>query len=204
MKLAVFTNWDMYRLCLLRHFKKIVSSGFSKDRNSEKAAGPQSVSPSTLEHCAEQMSPVFTFLTPHWRPCHVTACFKTIIPVPKTTRTAWLNDYIPVTLTSVVIKSFEQLVLSHLKTIKGPLMDPLQFTYRANRSVDDAVEMALHFILQHLVQDPLCGFQLCLQHHHLAFALPATQAWNYAGETPSWTPGPSALVPLKVASIPLY
>src|SRR4029434_2965331 len=29
-------------------------------------------------------------------------------------------------------------------------MDPLQFAYRANRSVDDAVNMALHFILWHL------------------------------------------------------
>ena len=29
-------------------------------------------------------------------------------------------------------------------------MDPLQFAYRANRSVDDAVNMALYFTLQHL------------------------------------------------------
>ncbi|KAK3549702.1 hypothetical protein QTP86_007167 [Hemibagrus guttatus] len=56
----------------------------------------------------------------------------------------------PVTLTSVVMKSFERLVLSYLKDITDPLLDPLQFTYRANRSVDDAVNMALHFILQHL------------------------------------------------------
>ncbi|KAK3532636.1 hypothetical protein QTP86_027367 [Hemibagrus guttatus] len=34
--------------------------------------------------------------------------------------------------------------------ITDPLLDPLQFAYRANRSVDDAVNMALHFILQHL------------------------------------------------------
>ncbi|TWW65141.1 hypothetical protein D4764_21G0000410 [Takifugu flavidus] len=31
-----------------------------------------------------------------------------------------------------------------------PLLDPLQFAYRANRSVDDAVNLALHSILQHL------------------------------------------------------
>ncbi|KAF7656412.1 hypothetical protein LDENG_00041650 [Lucifuga dentata] len=48
------------------------------------------------------------------------------------------------------MKSFERLVLSHLKAITDPLLDPLQFTYRANRSVDDAVNMALHFILQQL------------------------------------------------------
>ncbi len=48
------------------------------------------------------------------------------------------------------MKSFECLVLSHLKAITDPLLDPLQFTYRANRSADDAVNMALHFFLQHL------------------------------------------------------
>ncbi len=32
----------------------------------------------------------------------------------------------------------------------GPLLDPLQFAYRANRSVDDAVNMGLHYVLQHL------------------------------------------------------
>ncbi|KAF7653890.1 hypothetical protein LDENG_00077400 [Lucifuga dentata] len=61
-----------------------------------------------------------------------------------------LNDYRPTALTSVVMKSFERLVLSHLKAITDTLLDPLQFAYRANRSVDDAVNMALHFILQHL------------------------------------------------------
>ncbi|KAK3553460.1 hypothetical protein QTP70_003505 [Hemibagrus guttatus] len=48
------------------------------------------------------------------------------------------------------MKSFERLVLTYLKNITGPLLDPLQFAYRANRSVDDAVNMGLHFILQHL------------------------------------------------------
>ncbi|KAK3535563.1 hypothetical protein QTP70_016833 [Hemibagrus guttatus] len=48
------------------------------------------------------------------------------------------------------MKSFERLVLSYLKDITDPLLDPRQFAYRANRSVDDAVNMALHFILQHL------------------------------------------------------
>ncbi|KAK0145059.1 hypothetical protein N1851_016045 [Merluccius polli] len=59
----------------------------------------------------------------------------------------------PVILTSVVMKSFERLVLAHLKDITGPLLDPLQFAYRANRSVDDAVNMGLHYILQHLPRD---------------------------------------------------
>ncbi len=55
----------------------------------------------------------------------------------------------PATLTSVVTESFERLALSHLKTITNSLLDPLQFAYRAIRSVDDP-NIALHFILQHL------------------------------------------------------
>ncbi len=78
----------------------------------------------------------------------------------------WLNGAIPdsalhrtgfqlfradrVTESSVVMKSFERLVLVYLKDITGPLRDPLQFAYRANRSVDDAVNMGLHYFLQHL------------------------------------------------------
>ncbi len=65
-----------------------------------------------------------------------------------------------------ITKSFERLVLAYLKDITGPLLDPLQFAYRANRSVDDAVNMRQHFILQHLdrpgtyVRDPVCRLQL--------------------------------------------
>ena len=121
--------------------------------NSRKAAGPDSVSPSTLKHCASELTPVFTdIFNTSLESCHVPACFKssTIVPVPKKPRITGLNDYRPVALTSVVMKSFERLVLHHLKTITGPLLDPLQFAYRANRSADDAVNLALHFILQHL------------------------------------------------------
>lgn len=41
-------------------------------------------------------------------------------------------------------------MLAYLKDITGTSLDPLQFAYRANRSVDDAVNMDLHFILHHL------------------------------------------------------
>ncbi|KAK3560165.1 hypothetical protein QTP86_034669 [Hemibagrus guttatus] len=115
--------------------------------------GPDSVSPALLKHCANQLSPVFTdIFNTSLETCHVPACFKTsaIVPVPKKTKITGLNDYRPVALTSVVMTSFERLVLSYLKDITDPLLDPLQFAYRANRSVDDAVNMALHFILQHL------------------------------------------------------
>ena len=48
------------------------------------------------------------------------------------------------------MKEMERLVLAHLKSTTDPVLDPLQFAYRANRSTDDAVNLALHYILQHL------------------------------------------------------
>uniref|UniRef100_A0A3P8PS83 Reverse transcriptase domain-containing protein n=1 Tax=Astatotilapia calliptera TaxID=8154 RepID=A0A3P8PS83_ASTCA len=124
-----------------------------KSLNARKAPGPDGVSPATLRHCANELAPVFSgIFNSSLQACHVPAFFKssTIIPVPKKPRITGLNDYRPMALTSVVMKSFERLVLSYLKTLTAPLLDPLQFAYRDNRSVDDAINMALHFILQHL------------------------------------------------------
>ncbi|KAL0153421.1 hypothetical protein M9458_051259 [Cirrhinus mrigala] len=118
-----------------------------------KAKGPDGVSPACLKACAVQLSSIFTLIfNRSLELCIVPSCFKcsTIIPVPKKPKTTGLNDYRPAALTSVVMKSFERLVLAYLKDITGPLLDPLQFAYRANRSVDNAVNMGLHYILQHL------------------------------------------------------
>ncbi len=68
-------------------------------------------------------------------------------PVPKKHNITGLKDNKPVVLMSVVMKSSERLILAYLKASTGPLLDPLQFAYRANRSVDDAVNMGQHFIL---------------------------------------------------------
>ncbi len=118
-----------------------------------KAPGPDGVSPACLKSCAVQLAPIFTqIFNRSLELCEVPSCFKrsSIIPVPKKPKITGLNDYRPVALTSVVMKSFERLVLAYLKASTRPLLDPLQFAYRANRSVDDAVNMGLHFTLQHL------------------------------------------------------
>ncbi|KAL0149020.1 hypothetical protein M9458_055635, partial [Cirrhinus mrigala] len=125
---------------------------FRKNKR-RKAPGPDGVTPACLKTCADQLAPIFSqIFNRSLELCEVRSCFKrsTIIPVPKKTRITGLNDYRPVVLTSVVMKSFEKLVLAYLKNITGPLLDPLQFAYRANRSVNDAGNMGLHFILQHL------------------------------------------------------
>ncbi|KAI2646658.1 putative RNA-directed DNA polymerase from transposon BS [Labeo rohita] len=118
-----------------------------------KAKGPDSVSPACLKACSVQLSSIFTLIfNRSLELCIVTSSFKcsTTILIPNKPKITGLNDYRPVALTSVVMKSFERLVLAYLKDITGPLLDPLQFAYQANRSVDDAVNMGLHYILQHL------------------------------------------------------
>ena len=116
-------------------------------------AGPDGVSTSILKHCADQLAPVYTDIyNESLSQCHVPKSFKesTIIPVPKKNKVTCLNDYRPVALTSVAMKVFERVVLQHLKEATEGKLDPMQFAYRANRSVDDAVALGLHHVLKHL------------------------------------------------------
>ena len=45
------------------------------------------------------------------------------------------------------MKCFERLVMAHINTIIPETLDPLQFTYRPNRSTDDAISIALNTAL---------------------------------------------------------
>ncbi|KAK3522788.1 hypothetical protein QTP86_034647, partial [Hemibagrus guttatus] len=83
--------------------------------------------------------------------------------------------------------SFERLVLAYFKDITGLLLDPLQFAYRANRSVDDAVNMGLHYILQHL-DKPGTYARILFVDFSSAFntiipALPAVESFKFLGTT---------------------
>lgn len=129
-----------------------VRASFRKNKK-RKAAGPDGVTPAVLKHCAAQLAPIFTFIfNCSLSQCTVPKCFKdsVIIPVPKTNKISCLNDYRPIALTSVVMKSFERIILSHLKELTSHLMDSYQFAYRFNRSVEDTVNLALYRIMQHL------------------------------------------------------
>ncbi|KAK3521403.1 hypothetical protein QTP70_004350 [Hemibagrus guttatus] len=119
-----------------QHSQSITCFSFSLEEKSEddvrqiflkqkrrKAPGPDCVTPACLKSCADQLAFIFSqIFNRSLELCEVPACFKL----------------------------FERLVLAYLKNITGPLLDPQQFAYRANRSVDDAVNLGLHFILQHL------------------------------------------------------
>lgn len=105
-----------------------------------KAAGPDRIPGSVFKVCADQLAPVFTRLF-SLSLLHATVphCLKsaTIVPVPKSTIISGLNDYRPITLTPVVAKCFEKLVLKHIKDCR-----PLSFG--PHSSTEDAVSTALN------------------------------------------------------------
>lgn len=82
----------------------------------------------------------------------VPGCLKTsiIIPIPKRTPVTCLDDYVPVALTSLIMKCFEWLVMAYIKTIIPPTLDPLQFAYSQNRSTADVISHVNHLALSHL------------------------------------------------------
>ena len=119
-------------------------------QNSRKAAGPDQISPASLKHCAYELAPILTdIFNCSLAQQKVPDCFKSavIVPVPKKNNPSCMNDYRPIALTSVIMKVFERLVCNHLSSVT---QEPYQFAYRGNRSVDDAVSLCLHSILQHL------------------------------------------------------
>ncbi len=116
---------------------------FRKNKR-RKAPGPDGVTQACLKTCTDKLYQNFAqIFNRSLELCEVPSYFKrsTIIPISKKPKITGLNDYRHVALTSVVMKSLEKLVLAYLKDITGPLLDPLQFIYRTNRSVNDAVNL---------------------------------------------------------------
>ncbi len=48
------------------------------------------------------------------------------------------------------MKCFGKLILCHIKASLPPSFDPHQFSYRANRSTEDAIALTVHITLSHL------------------------------------------------------
>lgn len=86
--------------------------------------------------------------------CYVPSAWKVsfIVPVPKISKPAVLNDYHQVALTSTVMKSFEKIVLDCVLCEVQNKLDPLQFAYRRRRSTEDALLYMLHRLYCHLDQ----------------------------------------------------
>ena len=74
----------------------------------------------------------------------------TILPVPKNSKASCYNDYRLVAFTSEIIKCFERLFIAHIISTIPATLDPLRFVYRPNKSIDDAISIALHTALTYL------------------------------------------------------
>ncbi len=121
--------------------------------NPRKAAGPDNIPVRALRACATELADVLaSIFNLSLSQSTVPTCFKTttIVPLPKKSTPACLNDYRPVALTQTITKCFERVVLAHIQSCMPNTLDPLQYAYRTNRSTSDAIAAALHFSLSHL------------------------------------------------------
>ncbi|KAK7915928.1 hypothetical protein WMY93_011689 [Mugilogobius chulae] len=118
-----------------------------------KAPGPDQICGCLLKVCSSQLAGVLCSLFNRSLAEHsIPSIWKSsiICPVAKKSNPTTNNDYRPVALTSLVMKSFERLVMAQLQVDVGVHSDPLQFTYRPQRGVDDAVLTLLHGAISHL------------------------------------------------------
>ncbi|CAM4427607.1 unnamed protein product [Leuciscus chuanchicus] len=139
--------------CLPLSFTAVQVRQVLRKIKGRKAAGPDGICSRLLKSSADQLSGVMERIfnlslklgvVPQlWK----TSC---VVPVPKTSHPKDLNSYRPVALTSHLMKTLERLVLQHLRSTVGPSMDPLQFAYRPNIGVVDAVIFLQHQALAHL------------------------------------------------------
>lgn len=124
-----------------------------KQTKVRKSPRPDNICGCLLHSRAEQLGPIFfDIFQMSVNQQRVLRSWKdsTVIPVAKTKHPKALNDFRPVALTSLVMKSFERLMKDALLPHLQPMLDPLQFAYRASRGVEDATATLLNLVFKHL------------------------------------------------------
>lgn len=61
-----------------------------------------------------------------------------VIPLPKSKNPTGLNDFRPITLTSLVMKSFERILKDEITFMVQGKLDPSQFAYQEGKGIDNA------------------------------------------------------------------
>lgn len=118
-----------------------------------KAAGPDNICGRVLKICKNQLAPVLTKLFQVSLDNHqIPRLWLTseLIPVPKSNLPKIKNDLRPVALTAIVMKTFERLVLVHMRPVIKLFKDPFQFAYSEDLGVEDAVLTLTHVLHSHL------------------------------------------------------
>lgn len=126
-----------------------------KQVNGNKTADLDCAPGRVLKTCAEQLTEVFS------QTCHcsnVPEILRHHSCALEITCKALVNCS-PVALTPVVMKCFERLVLSNIRSIIPPDLDSHQFAYQANHSAEDAVNPALTQT-ELLCENAICGLEL--------------------------------------------
>ncbi|KAK3561746.1 hypothetical protein QTP86_013312 [Hemibagrus guttatus] len=87
--------------------------------NPKKAAGPDNIPGQALMVCSSELANLFTAIyNLSLNRALVPTCFKStiIIPLPKKNTVTCLYDFRPIALTPIVMKCFERIVMSHIKS----------------------------------------------------------------------------------------
>lgn len=118
-----------------------------------KATGPDGVPAKALKYCANQLAPVLhTLFQASIDQGVVPAYWKMteIKPIPKVSFPKEYNNFRPVALTSNIVKCLEDILTTYLCENTNNVIDPYQFAYQANRSVQDASLTLLNDISKHV------------------------------------------------------
>ena len=128
-----------------------------------KASGPDNISGLILKKCLSSLLYILHYISNQSVDlCTMPSLWKIgeIIPLSKKPLLKVDNDLRPVTLTALISKCFEKVILPKISACTSPFMDNLQFAYLPNRSTDDALITLLHELTQHL--DHRSNFPRCL------------------------------------------
>jgi hypothetical protein len=119
----------------------------------KKAPGPDGINGMVVKGCRNSL---FTILYYIFNQSVKTGIFPIswkmgeIVPIGKKDMPKEMNDFRPVTLTSILAKCLERIVRSLLMPYVNSKFDPLQFAYINKRATDDAITYLLHRILKHV------------------------------------------------------
>lgn len=114
--------------------------------------GPDNICGRVIKTCARDLSQIFQYIfNKSLQTQHVPKIWKdaVVVPVQKGSSSKILNDFIPVALTSILMKNFEKLIRSEILKITENALDPMQFAYRPHRGVEDATLTLLHLHFKH-------------------------------------------------------
>ena len=117
-----------------------------------KSPGPDNISPLLLKSCHTDLAGVYQHLFQLIISSGIPRIWKSavIVHVPKKTTAKEYNDYRPIALTYVPFKCLERILLKHLLPEIEDNFDPCQFSYRKNKSTEDATLLYNNLVVEHL------------------------------------------------------